>query len=64
MKDGREGKVGLQPKALKPLLPYEQQKLMLHLDWDDTNPVLQNEVTLSTDAEEAEQEDVQMQWQG
>ena len=44
----------------KPLLPYEQQKLMLHLDWDDTKVVLQNKGRLSTDTEAAEGEDVQM----
>ena len=48
-----------------PIIALDQKTVLLHMDWDDTNLVLQNEQQFSGGEEENAKEDwVQVWWQG
>ena len=38
VKDARAGKISKMPLERAPIVPLDQRKLMLHLDWEDCSP--------------------------
>ena len=61
VKDARAGKVSKRPTERADIAPLDQKKLMLHLDWDETNIVLQNEEHFTMKADSST--DAQVAWQ-
>ena len=60
VKETRAGKVSKMPMERASIIPLDQRKLMLHLDWEDCDIVLQNEQHLTMGTESSEQ---QISWQ-
>ena len=63
VKDARAGKASKRPAERAAIAPMDQKKLMLHLDWDETNLVLQKEAHLTMAEDDSYDGDAQVSWQ-
>ena len=63
MKEARAGKASKRPVERATIVPLDQKKLMLNLNWDETNVVLQNEEHLTMAADDSNAGDAQVLWQ-
>ena len=61
VKDARAGKISKTPLERAPIVPLDQRKLMLHLDWEDVSLVLQPEGHLTMGTERSSEH--QVSWQ-
>ena len=61
VKDARAGKISKTPLEHSPIVPLDQRKLMLHLDWEDVSLVLQPEGHLTMGTERSSEQ--QVSWQ-
>ena len=63
VQDAQAGKASKKPTERVALMPMDQKKLMLHMDWDRTTPVVQNEKYLTMAEDETYDGDAQVAWQ-